>query len=215
MLPSLVESWRSLFSHPTAYFGFIQLSTWCKYDSAIPEMRDAMMAAALLPRVGYATMADHGAGCYIHPASKQYCAARLANSALSINYGRSSVVWKSPSYASAAATADGAEVTLNDVTPAGLELRPAANWGTLDCTASVGKCVWASVQFNDAARSWVNATVALDASRRKMLLTAPRPAGATAAIATSYAYGPVPMMTVYLADHDLPVLQWLRNITAQ
>jgi len=173
-----------------------------------------MMAAALLPRVGYAAMADHGAGCYIHPAGKQYCSARLANAALNIHYGQSSLVWRSPTYASAVATADGAVVSLNDVTPAGLELRPSANMGTLDCAVSVGKCVWASVRFNDAAQTWVNATVALDVTHQKMVLTAPRPAGATAAIATSYAYGPVPMMTAYLKDHDLPVLQWLKNVTA-
>ena len=42
-----------------------QLSTWCVSPDflAIPEMRQAQLAAAALPYVGYGVNADHGAGC--------------------------------------------------------------------------------------------------------------------------------------------------------
>ena len=63
-----------------SYFGFIQLSTWCQDSELIAEMRTiGQMSALKLPKVGYATNADHGAGCYIRPPSKQYCAQRRAN----------------------------------------------------------------------------------------------------------------------------------------
>ena len=56
---------------PDAYFGFIQLSTWCA--TLIPEMRATQMQAfEKLENIGYATNADHGAGCNIHPPPKQY-----------------------------------------------------------------------------------------------------------------------------------------------
>ena len=66
----------------------------------IPAMRDTQLSALTLPNVGYATNADHGDGCNIHPPAKQWVGTRLANTALALQYGKS-VVWKSPSFASA------------------------------------------------------------------------------------------------------------------
>ena len=73
------------------------------------------------------------------------------------------------------------------------------------------------MQFDDAKKSWVRAVVGLSADKQAMTLTAPAPAGATAAIATSYGWGAVPMMTVYRADMEgedgqLPVLTWNRAL---
>ena len=83
----------------------------------LPTRTNAQMAARTLPNVGYATNADHGAGCNIHPPAKQitgpaatstrqrskkkekkWCGTRLANSALALQYGHK-VAWKSPSFA--------------------------------------------------------------------------------------------------------------------
>ena len=48
----------------TACLHLAQLSTWCGDGELIAEMRTlGQMAALALPRVGYATNADHGAGC--------------------------------------------------------------------------------------------------------------------------------------------------------
>ena len=42
----------------------LQLSTWCDTPvDAIPQMRQAQLAATALPYVGYGVNADHGAGC--------------------------------------------------------------------------------------------------------------------------------------------------------
>jgi hypothetical protein len=62
----MIQQWRNAFQQPTAYFGFVQLSTWCGNGELIAEMRTlGQMAALRLPKVGYATNADHGAGCTV------------------------------------------------------------------------------------------------------------------------------------------------------
>ena len=72
-------------------------------------------------------------------------------------------------------------------------------------------------QFDDAAKSWVNATVGLTTDKQGMTLSAPAPPGAKSAIATSYGWGAIPMMSVYRADMEgedgqLPVLTWNRTM---
>ena len=86
------DSWRARFAAPAAFFGFIQLSTWCidattGSTDAPPRMREAQMAAAALPHVGWATNADVGYGCNIHPPTKQIIGARLGDSALAVAHG--------------------------------------------------------------------------------------------------------------------------------
>ena len=205
----MIQSWRTNFGlSPTAYFGFIQLSTWGVAGDAVPLLRVAQMAAVTTQGAGYAVNADHGAGCNIHPPQKQNCGYRLANSALVLQYGKS-MPWKSPSYASATPTsASSVTVTLNDVTPSGLVLLPSANVGTLNCTASAGVCAWAALQFDDSGKSWVNATVSLTSDSQGLVLTAPPPSGSTKVTASSYGWGSVPFLTAYLADADLPVQAW-------
>ena len=208
LFPSMIQSWRTNFNVASAYFGFIQLSTWCVAGDAIPLMRVAQMAAVTTQNAGYAVNADHGAGCNIHPPQKQNCGYRLANSALALQY-KKAVTWKSPSYASAAAIdAGSASIALNDVTSGGLVLMPSANAGTVNCTASKGVCAWAALQFDDAGKSWVNASVALTADGKGMVIAAPPPQGATKVVGTQYGWGAVPFMTVYSADKDLPVQAW-------
>ena len=169
-----------------------------------------------------ATNADYGAGGNIHPPYKQHCGQRLANAALSIVYDKG-INWRSPTYAAAAQTGSG-EVTvwLHDVLDAGLVLKDPHNIHTAgDCTKAnqkaPGSCAWASIQFDDSAKSWVNATVALTSDKQGMVLSASPPSGAKNAVATAYGWGSIPMMTVYRADMDgedgqLPVLTWNRTI---
>ena len=209
----MIESWRANFKTPApAFFGYIELSTWCA-GPAVALLRDAQYAAVALGGVGFGVNADHGAGCNIHPPNKKFCATRLAKSALALQYGQAAP-WKSPSYAGAAAGAGTATITLSDVSAAGLVLLPSANAGTVNCTDPkiAGSCAWAALQFDDAARSWVNASVALTADAQGIVLAAPPPAGATKVVATQYAYNAVPFMTVYRADADLPVRGWMRDI---
>lgn len=221
----MIQSWRANFNAPDAYFGFVQLSTWCGagLPLALGQMRDAqLVASSTLAKVGYGTNADHGAVCNIHPPQKQNCARRLADSALALQYGQA-IAWQSPTYASAAAggALGSLTVSLKDVPSAGLATIPipynilnnnGVNCTALDAQYGANTCAGAALQFDDAGASWVAATVALDASAQKIVLTAPPPAGATKVVASAYGYGAIPLMTVYAADRDLPVLTWNRSV---
>lgn len=130
----MIHAWRSAFKSPEALFLFVQLSTWCALPpESLPQMRQAQMAAVSLPNVGYATNADHGMGCNIHPSAKQYVSERLASAAEALLYNRS-IPWRSPTYSSVAVVVGDAAATpshtrtvsvtvqLRDVGAAGLEL---------------------------------------------------------------------------------------------
>jgi len=117
-------------------------------------------------------------------------------------------------------------VQLNDVLEAGLVLKPpfnalAENGGCPALNAKTPRtCAWAELQFNDANKTWSNATVSIGADKKTMILEATPPAGASAIIASSYGWGAVPMMTVYRADMDgqdgqLPVLTWNRLLSKE
>jgi hypothetical protein len=225
----MIDQWRKVFRVPDAFYAIVQLSTWFPDPHLLAELRDQQLASAKdLKNFAYATNADYGAGGNIHPPYKQHCGQRLANAALSIVYPDlyPNLNWRSPTYASAKVMLDFSrssvvEVTLNDVED-GLVLKDAFNFHTAgDCVQQNAKipdsCAWASIQFDDSAHTWVNATVSLSSDTKSMVLTAATPAGATKAVATSYGWGSVPMMTVYRKDMEgkdgqLPVLTWNRTI---
>ena len=220
--PALIKGWRAAFKAPEdtgeKYFGFVQLSTWCATPGdSVAQMRDAQMAAASLPNVGWATNADHGCGCAIHPHNKRPCGTRLGNSVLALVYNKS-LPWKSPTYASSAASTTGGNtvltVRLADAGP--LELRPPSNAhpdggnGTLfpngtSCAAKNAQvpktCAWAAVEIS--GHGWVNASVTVKGSA--MVLTAP---GSGAVLGSAYGWGAIPMLTAYESGTSLPVLPW-------
>jgi len=223
LFPAMISAWRKGFNNPSAYFGFIQLSTWCPGDVLdVATMRVAQMAALKLPKVGYATNADHGAGCNIHPPPKQYCGIRLGNSALALHYNKR-IAWKSPSYKSATPTVSATTITvkisLDDVSSSGLttDIYP-FNYldGKFNCTAqnikTPGTCAWAAIEVSGSG--WVNATVV--ASGQNLLLTAPVPSindlNAVTVVATAYGWGPIPLMNAYDKATDLPVLPWNQTL---
>eukprot|EP00418_Pyrodinium_bahamense_P085379 CAMPEP_0179051066 /NCGR_PEP_ID=MMETSP0796-20121207/21055_1 /TAXON_ID=73915 /ORGANISM="Pyrodinium bahamense, Strain pbaha01" /LENGTH=532 /DNA_ID=CAMNT_0020747599 /DNA_START=60 /DNA_END=1658 /DNA_ORIENTATION=- len=219
---AMISQWRKEFQVPRAFFAVVQLSTWIpkgRLNLLLPELRDQQLVSGdLIPNFAYATNADYGAGDNIHPPFKQYPGARLANAALAVVYGRA-ISWRSPTYASAMEISEGELIVwLNDVTDAGLVLRPAHNANPGCADLGPYACGWASLQFNDPVRSWVNASVAIGSDKMTMVLRATPPVGATDIIASSYGWGAIPMMTVYRADMSgkdgqLPVLPWNRNVT--
>ena len=222
--PALVKGWRAAFKAPEdkdeKYFGFVQLSTWCAIPGdSVPQMREAQMAAAKLPNVGWATNADHGDGCAIHPHDKRPCGTRLGNSAVSLIY-KKQVTWKSPTYESATIATSG-DNTVVTVTLAnaggGLEIRPPANLhpdgvrnsslfpnGTT-CSQQNKKvpntCAWGAVKL--AGKGWLNATISVKGSTMMLAVR-----GTGTVVGTSYAWGAIPMMTVYEKATSLPVLGW-------
>ena len=66
MQTSMIQAWRAAFDNARAFFGFVQLSTFCAPYAIehLPQLREQQLASLVLPNVGYATNADHGAGCY-------------------------------------------------------------------------------------------------------------------------------------------------------
>lgn len=229
--PTMIEEWRLGFNVPEAYFGFVQLSTFCpSYDSRfVAALREAQMKATLLPgKVGYATNADHGDGCNIHPPDKRFCATRLGNSALALQYGKQ-LAWRSPTYSKASMFYlygnPYVEIQFHDITSDqnGLylldvpynQLPP----GQLNCTAlSEGTCVGPRVFLeyaNAAAGDWVDATLALSEDGHKVILR-PTDTSSTASTTkitrTSYGWGSIPMMTLYEKGTDLPVLGWNEEV---
>eukprot|EP00440_Ansanella_granifera_P036161 gb/GFBE01039235.1/.p1 GENE.gb/GFBE01039235.1/~~gb/GFBE01039235.1/.p1 ORF type:complete len:533 (+),score=95.89 gb/GFBE01039235.1/:1-1599(+) len=227
---AMISLWRKGFQVPDAFFAVVLLSTWFpggpNGNILLAEMRDQQVAsAALLSNFAYATNADYGFGGNIHPPYKQHPGARLANAALAIVY-RKDINWRSPSYASATAAGLGKLIVrLHDVTEAGLTLKDPFNAKAVKNCNELNKktprtCAWAELQFNDAAKTWVNASVGLGDDKLTMVLSATPPASASAIIGSSYGWGAVPMLTVYRADMagedgQLPVLTWKRALAAE
>lgn len=222
LFPAMISGWRTKFNNPSAYFGFVQLSTWCPGGvQDVPEMRVAQMAALKLPQVGYSTNADHGAGCNIHPPPKQYCGERLGNSALALHY-KKPIAWRSPSYKSATVSvstnAITVTVTLNDVSGSGLttDIYP-ANYldGKFNCTAqnikTPGTCAWGAIEVSGSG--WVNASAV--ASGRNLLLqttVSTIDINAASVVASAYGWGPIPLMNAYDKSTNLPVLPWNQTL---
>jgi len=180
-------------------------------------MREQQLEGLSFPGDAFVTQADYGWGCDYHPPWKTHCALRLANASLAITYGKT-LNWRSPSYRSAAPLNSTALlVTLSDTGSGSLTLLPsAANNQYVNCSeenAQAGlTCAWGALQFDDPARTWVNATVGLSSDGQALLLQAPSPQGSSKIVASSYGYGAIPMMVVYRSDSDLPVLPWNKTL---
>jgi hypothetical protein len=172
---------------------------------SLPQMRDAQMKAVALPAVGYATNADHGMGCNIHPAEKQAVSVRLAASAMAIlKLDKTALEWRSPTYKaatpaapSAANTSQGTAslvVELNDVSAVGLYTRHPLNYNSVgygpaasqvptvvDCFGQWGPhnasmtSQCAWAELEISGVGWVNSTVAIQAGGKAMVFTAPLP----------------------------------------
>jgi hypothetical protein len=186
---------------------------------SLPEMRDAqMLAADSLPNIGWATNADRGDVCNIHPGAKQFCGRRLADSALALIHGHAAA-WRSPRFsgakqlagAAAAAGTIAVAVSLTDVGAAGLDadvypwnmdpLKHAGeNRSVTNCTMgsavnnvanqSANQCAWAGIEVEGVG--WLNATVTASADGGSLRLQADLPQGAGAGAeprVTGSAYG--------------------------
>jgi sialate O-acetylesterase len=236
LFPEMIQQWREGFNASDAYFGFVQLSTWCPpQPHKVAEMRQAQMAALQLKsgKVGYATNADHGFGCNIHPPAKQYCGARLGRSALALQYGQD-IHWKSPSYKQYVPSNSRSSsvlprhnaigsmlpfvvIEMQDVSDKGLYILDSPYNGRLDpkdfqCANQVpGTCAGAQVLLN--GKSWVNATLSLKGKRQVVLTAEEGDASSDVIVATSYGWGSVPMLSIYDAGTDLPVLPWRGSLS--
>jgi sialate O-acetylesterase len=239
LFPAMISAWREAFKQPTAFFGFVQLSTWCHpplprpgqcnatCPYLAPVMRQTQMEAfTKLTKVGFATNADHGDGCNIHPPDKQYCGKRLGDSALGVQYGQH-ILWQGPHFESQVFTDSpvptatiklagvSSEGVRADAPPANAKAGPSGqapfNCSTIDAAdGTAGGCAWGALRLADG--SWVNATITATGPA-EVTLTADADGmwarvGARTGLptASSYGWGAVPMMSVYDKATELPLL---------
>ena len=77
-----------------------------------------------------------------------------------------------------------------------------------------GSCAWASIQFDDSAKGWVNAIVALTSD--KGWCSRHRRQAAPKTPSLLHGWGSIPMMTAYLDGEDdqllMAALTWNRTI---
>lgn len=212
---TMIEEWRLGFDVPEAYFGFVQLSTWCPPNPvAMAQLRQAQMKALGLPgKIGYATNADHGLGCNVHPTDKTFCGIRLANSALALQY-RHQIEWQSPTYSKASVVLGKIDVAVEvdvdkkmnggpfvviefqDVSDQGLYLLDNPYNNRLDpkqfnCTTKIeGTCAGPMVLLNGEI-GWVDATVELQANGKSVIMKPTTSTTSTTAIVGKqyYDYG--------------------------
>lgn len=225
----MIQSWREGFAAPEAYFGFVQLSTSCHNNiPGFAELREAQMKALkkVPGNIAYSTNADRGDGCNIHPPAKQDCGIRLGRSALAIQYGQSSIHWKSPSYSRSRRSTTDTSVTiaLQDVSPQGLYLidvpfsvdpnRPSREKAKSRCEdLELGTCGGAQVLLSDG-KGWVHATIEIT-DTNEITLTAKtrttirgKASEPLTVVASRYGFAQIPLLTIYDKGTDLPVLPW-------
>ena len=50
--PAMINSWRSYFANPTAFFGFVVLEPWTGGATDLPEFRVAQLGSLAVPYTG-------------------------------------------------------------------------------------------------------------------------------------------------------------------
>jgi len=226
---ALIQSWRTYFNSPNSFFGFVTLEPWQYPPPGIPgplaEFRMAQLAALNLPNVGYASGVDIGdvSSPYgsIHPRAKRAVGTRLANAALALNYGKTEIAWKGPTYKSISTEwsngAITANVTFDNVVTTLRLLDPPMIPSTPYCQAIKGsivapdpsKCAWFTL-FGDAGEVFNATTVTLTDDLKGIVLIAPA-ADKANIIATSFGWGNWPVNMVYTSE-GLPLEPWWCNV---
>jgi hypothetical protein len=211
----MISSWRKYFGVPSAFFGIVILEPWIGGPS--PGFRAAQMqSVAALAGVGYAMGSDIGdpTGPFgsVHPRNKKLVGRRLANAALTLQYG-APATYLAPALASSTAAAAGAAVTVTvafDNVPT--TLVAAADHCQTELGVPAAQCFWFSILGSDG-KSY-NATAAVGADGKSVVLSATVDAAGTTAVATTFGNGQWPINTIKSAE-GLPLLPWpLTNVSA-
>jgi len=203
--PAMIEWWRGAFKQQFTFL-FVQLSTILP-----PQIRQAQLAALVLPSVGFATAADLGDNLSpwgsIHPRDKQDVGRRLTLAARNIAYGETSVVWQGPVYQSANVSSDGNTSTI-DISfklfgtgsfttkapecPAGLATGICGTWGLYD---SLGRTYTNNITVSK-----------IDGNVVSVQITEPN----VKIVGVSYGWADWPLLTLY-SEQDLPAIPFYAN----
>ena len=237
MIRALVRDWRAALRDATLPWVEQHLHAWLHTDDAgLATMRAAQLHALAEPRTALSTAFDGGdpaaamagsPGGTVHSHAK-FIPGRRAAAAFAGAFYNLSVPFRNPRYARATAlgvsnathTAIQVAVELDPetVSTAGLVLRgwePYSNSSHCPTERAVNAsyCDWFAIQVNDApVGSWHNASVALSADGRGLVLAAAVPGRGLAAVATRNGWSDWPVVTVYSAE-GLPLMPWLRPVS--
>jgi sialate O-acetylesterase len=105
---ALIQDWRSQWSEGPFPFLFVQLSSYGD-DVNWGSVRDAQRRTSVLENTGMAVSIDIGVTNNIHPPDKQTVAARLAQMALGMVYGKD-IEFRSPTFVEA--TSEGSSIRI-------------------------------------------------------------------------------------------------------
>ena len=237
MLRALIRDWRAALRDESVFWVEQHLHAWLHTnDIGLATMRSAQLHALAEPHTALSTAFDGGdpaaamagqPGGTVHSHDK-FIPGRRAAAALAGAFYNLSVPYLNPRYARATASAVSTathtavavavELAPETVTPAGLVLRgwePGSNSSHCPTERAVNAsyCDWFAIQVNDApVGSWHNASVALTADGRGLVLSANVPGRGLAAVATRNSWSDWPVATVYSAE-GLPLMPWLRPVS--
>ena len=212
---AMVNSWRDYFKIADLWFGFVELEPWCfNGDAALAEFRASQLSTATnLSNVGYAIGTDIGdpLGPFssIHPRNKALVGARLANTALNMQYNvKTQPIYIPPSYVSATDTSSGttlsAAITLDLHGDTSLELTE--DHCKTDIGVAPGTCAWFTLTSSD--NTVYNASVTISQDGKSLLLGATTSGSAPAkVVATSFGWGIWPINTIQNKE-GLPLQPW-------
>lgn len=226
--PVTIQSWRDAFQQPELPWIFVQLAAYTSKSgntsNILPDMRQGQLNGTSLPNVWFVTAMDHGdAGSPwtdIHPRAKQPVGQRLADVAAGRLYGLD-ITHQSPEYGTATlvpaptgmsnihvrfnpSTVSANAVVVNDPSM-GQSCPPTYNYTRF--------CSGFTVTYSDGSVVEVDASkgITVDADGMGITITAMDPADGVVAVATSYAYAPWPVTSLYTSD-GWPVIPWSESI---
>jgi hypothetical protein len=216
--PAMIRQWRAAFNSDF-FFGFVLLEPWISgfTRTHLPAFRQEQLAALALPKVAFASATDIGdpLGPFgsVHPRNKKAIGRRLANAALSVQYGVSGLPWQYPAYLSATATGSGASasatVLLSNVPST---LLPREDHCATEHKVDPAQCAGFYLVGSDGVQYAAVATVGggEGGGSNALHLAAALPPGVTVS-GTTFGFSTWPINTVATAE-GLPLMPW--NVTA-
>jgi sialate O-acetylesterase len=152
LFADMIRNWRHDWGQGNFPFLEVQLAPFMAIkdqpaDSTWAELREAqVLATKILPKVGIAVITDVGDEKDIHPKKKEPVGARLALAARKIAYGEK-IAYAGPTYKSIKTKGNVAEISFDNVSSGGLEVRG----GELKGFAIAGedkKFVWGKAEIH-------------------------------------------------------------------
>ena len=193
----MIHDWRAKTASPSLPFYFVQLAPCYGHKDCgnFVDVRNAQMAAMLLPNVSYATAADLGdrTSPYVsvHPRRKQELCRRLALQALKMQYGMTTVVASGPEFESVAVA--GSALTIKYKAGTAGTLHPA------ETADSPGGCAISPFEVSISAGKWLRANFSIGPAAADETVMLKMPSGITALASTGvrYAWTTAPTCMVY------------------